>query len=805
MLCGSTFCQKNAPMQKKHLCSILLIFIFNFATPTFSQNIPTRFTISGYIQEATTGERLPGATITVKNTRWGTVSNKYGFFSITLPTENYVVVISYLGYQTETLSINLTKNTPINVHLKEDIKVTSTIDVNATPSILETTQMGVVDINSDQIKKIPLLLGEADVLKVIQTLPGVKGGNEGTSGFYVRGGGADQNLILLDDATVYNAAHLFGFVSVFNADAIQNVSLIKGGFPARYGERLSSVLDITMKEGDMQKTSLTASIGLVSSKATLEGPILKHKSSYILSLRRTYIDALLTPFYTIKQASSQNKTIPSYYFGDLNAKINYKPNYRHHFFASMYLGKDNLNIQFLKKDESNEKNENSGLKWSNLTSTLRWSYIISPKIFSNTILNYSQYNLQNRSTALEISPNTKYTTISDYSSAIRDIGYKTDFQYLPSPNHNIRLGFRLIYHTFYPGNYIYNRVISDLPEETVNTQKKQPDISTRTLIEYIENDFRATEEIKFNIGIHLAQYRVSGTTFSSVQPRFSGRFKSGQWAIKGSFATMEQYIHLLTNNGIGLPTDLWLPATPKVKPQSSWQAALGVSHLLKSYEFSIEGYYKNIFNTTEYIEGASFMTNYERAWESNVTQGSGDSYGLEFFMQKKEGKTTGWLGYTLSWSNRRFPTINQGNTFPFTYDRRHDFSIVLNHNLKPNLNVSFNWVFNTGNVATFPQSVFTPAFLGDEAVGELTPYLYSYGNRNSIRMPSYHRMDLGLNRIKSKKWGEQIFSIGLYNSYNKKNPFFIFLVQTGNGNQVYKRISLFPILPFISYNFKIKK
>lgn len=796
---------KNTSMQKKYFYSTFTLFIFSLVSFAFSQNTSPRFTISGYIQEATTGERLPGATIAVKNTKWGTVSNKYGFFSITLSAENHSLVISYLGYQTEVIPINLTKNTHINVHLKEEITITTTVDVNATPSILETTQMGVVDISSEQIKKVPLLLGEADVLKVIQTLPGVKAGNEGTSGFYVRGGGADQNLILLDDATVYNAAHLFGFVSVFNADAIQNVSLIKGGFPARYGERLSSVLDITMKEGDMQKTRLTGSVGLVSSKATLEGPILKDKSSYILSLRRTYIDAFLTPFYKMNQASKQNKTIPSYYFGDLNAKVNYKPNDRHHLFVSMYWGKDDLNIQFLKKDETINKDENSGLQWANLTSTLRWNYIVSPKLFSATILNYSQYNLQNRSNILETTSSNKYTTTSDYSSAIRDIGCKTDFQYLPSPNHNIRFGFRLIYHTFYPGNYIYNRVISDRPEETINTQKKQSDISTRTLIEYIENDFRATEKIKFNIGVHLAQYRVRGTTFSSIQPRFSGRFKSGQWAIKGSFATMEQYIHLLTNNGVGLPTDLWLPATQKVKPQSSWQAALGVSHLLNSYEFSIEGYYKKIFNTTEYIEGASFMTNYERDWESNVTQGNGDSYGLEFFVQKKEGKTTGWLGYTLSWSNRRFPAINQGNTFPFTYDRRHDFSVVLNHTLKPYLDVSFNWVFNTGNAATFPQSIFTPAFISGHPVGGLAPYLYSYGTRNSVRMPNYHRMDIGLNWTKPKKWGEQVLSVGLYNAYNKKNPFFIFLETTGNGSQAYKRISLFPILPFVSYNFKIKK
>ncbi|MBN8588346.1 MAG: TonB-dependent receptor [Rhodothermia bacterium] len=788
-------------MNFSRISLILLTSIFSFSAE--AQQNSQRYTISGYIQDLASGERLPGATLIIRDTKLGTVSNKYGFFSITLPPQHLNLMVSYLGYATQSIPIELTKDTHLIIKLKENITTSTDVEINATPNILETTQMGVLDLSIEQIKKIPLLLGETDVLKAIQTLPGVKAGNEGTAGFYVRGGGADQNLILLDDATVYNAAHLFGFVSVFNADAIQNISLIKGGFPARYGERLSSVLDITMKEGDMHKTKLTGSIGLVASRATLEGPILKEKSSYILSFRRTYIDAFLTPIYKLQESSSGNKIIPSYYFGDLNAKINYKPNYRHHLFASVYWGKDKLNIQNSKKDLFIDKQENAGLEWKNLTSTLRWNYIISPKLFLNTILNYSQYNLLNQSDFSEYSSNITQHSNSFYASSVRDIGYKTDLQYIPNPNHNIRFGFRFINHLFHPGIYTYNNTYSDDATSAVSFQKKQANISSRTTVEYIENDFRATTNLKMNLGVHWVQYKVEDTVFSSFQPRFSGRYKLGQWALKGSFATMEQHIHLLTNNGIGLPTDLWLPATKNVKPQSSWQAALGVSHLKDEYEFSMETYYKKLYNTTEYKEGASFMTNYDRDWQDNVTQGTGEGYGIEFFLQKKEGKTTGWFGYTLSWSNRQFTAINQGQKFPFTYDRRHDLSLVLNHTLKKGLDISLNWVFNTGNAATFPESIFTPAFLRDFLEHGLSPRYFSYPSRNGIRMPNYHRMDLGLNWTKSKKWGEQVISIGLYNVYNKKNPFFIFLQPIGNGAQVYKKISLFPVLPFVSYNFKL--
>ena len=780
--------------------SLSFFFIISFAHAQ-------KYTVSGYIIDESTGEKLIGANVYETNLKTGTTSNLYGFYSFTLPsTDSLTLLVRYIGYKTKVVKVNLLKDTQLNFKLSPSIDL-KTVEIigERTEKIEERSQMSVIEIPVAQIKSIPALLGEVDVLKSLQLLPGVQSGGEGTSGLYVRGGGPDQNLILLDGAPVYNAAHLFGFFSVFNADAIKNVQLTKGGFPARYGGRLSSVVEINLKDGNTKKFSGEGSIGIVASRLTLEGPIIKDRTSFIVSGRRTYIDILARPF--IKAAS--NGSTAGYYFYDLNAKINHKVNDNNHVFLSFYSGDDRFYARYKETYTNNGSisthSDQYKLGWGNSTSTLRWNHILNPKLFSNLSLMYSKFNfytdIQN-----EYSETSQGVTYSNsfalkYLTGIEDFSGKIDFDFLPNPDHFIKFGAGNIYHTFNTGAIQYKS--SSTGSAALDTTIGTENTYANEVSAYIEDDYRITTRLKANAGVHYSGFLVQKNYYHSFQPRFSGRYLlTEELALKASYASMMQYIHLLSNAGIGLPTDLWVPSTEKIKPQSSMQVAAGAARTVRyneqNYELSIEGYYKYMNNIIDYVGGANFFDQSQN-WENQVEAGKGWSYGSEFFVQKKSGNATGWIGYTLSWTERQFPTINFGEKFPYKYDRRHDLSFVLNYKISDHIDISGTWVYGTGNAITLPIARYY-AF-SDNGFNWYNE-IQHYGSRNDFRMRSYHRMDLGVNFRKETRWGERTINLSVYNAYNRKNPFFYMLGHDQRGNRQMKQYSLFPIIPSISYNFK---
>ncbi|MEQ8474181.1 MAG: carboxypeptidase-like regulatory domain-containing protein [Marinoscillum sp.] len=758
------------------------------------------YTISGYIRDAENGENLIGATILQKGTTNGTVTNTFGFYSLTLPAGEISLQISFVGYQLQEQVITLKEN----VRLNFDLSAGTTLDavvVTAEEQIEQSPQMSTIDVPIEQIKALPVLMGEADILKTLQLLPGIQSGSEGSSGIYVRGGGPDQNLILLDGVPVYNVSHLFGFFSVFNPDAINRVNVVKGGFPARYGGRLSSVIDISMKEGNNQKFSGEGSIGLIASKLTLEGPIGKNeKTSFIVSGRRTYIDILTRP---IIKASSDGEATGGYYFYDLNGKINHKISDNDRLYLSFYNGYDKgfgkSKYDYNNGTEKVESIEEFGLGWGNTIGAMRWNHVFGPRLFGNLTGTYSKYKFRIFSSYEDKVTSSGDTETSEelieYFSGVDDFALKMDFDYLPNPIHNFKFGISATHHNFNPGIFGYD-TNSEGQEDTVISSQQTRALEFYT---YAEDDFSVTTKLRGNIGIHYSAFLVNNQYYHSLQPRLSFRYLvTSDLSLKASYATMNQYIHLLTNGGIGLPTDLWVPATDRIRPQSSWQVALGAAKTFEGYEVSVEGYYKEMSNLIEYEEGASFF-NLGTDWQDKVTSGDGTSYGAELLIQKKTGKFSGWIGYTLSWTYRKFEELNFGEKYPYKYDRRHDISVVGIYDFSKRFSLSSTWVYGTGNAITLPKSTYPH---NPENSYSWYDEINNYGSRNSFRMAAYHRMDLGLTWTKDKKNGVRSWSLGAYNVYNRKNPFYIADGYDNEGNKHFYQYSLFPVIPYFRYNFK---
>lgn len=793
-------------MNLKNILLSILILLF-----TTSLIFPQEVTISGYIQDAKTGERLPYANVYEPNLKIGTSTNSYGFYSLTFPSKKDTIslVVSYVGYKSWKKNIFLRKNTWLIIDLLPETFVTEEVKVTAEgyDRIEEKSQMSQISIPIKQIENMPAFLGETDVLKTIQLLPGVQSGSEGNSGLYVRGGSPDQNLILLDGTPVYNANHLFGFFSVFNSDAIKNVNLTKGGFPARFGGRLSSVLEINMKEGNNKEFKGQATIGLIASKLTLEAPIVKDKTSFIFSARRTYADILARPFLPKNEKGG-------YYFFDINAKVNHTFSKDDRLFLSVYTGNDKFYADSQYDYEENSSSNNFGLGWGNITSTLRWNHLFSSKLFANTNLTYSNFTFYSD---IESSSKDKINNKSEaykvnYNSGIRDFSGSIDFDYLPNPNHYIKFGGNLIHHTFNPGVTQFK-----ISENTgTNLDTVLTPVTSHKNFEsniYIEDDFKISNSLKANFGIHSSLFAVEGKSFYSIEPRISLRYLLSGWSIKTSYVMMTQYIHLLSNSGIGLPTDLWVPTTKRILPQKGQQAAIGFAKTFdyknEIYEFSIEGYYKTMTGLIEYKEGSDFL-GLKSDWQDKVEIGNGRSYGTEIFIQKKTGNTTGWLGYTLSWTDRQFNGLNFGKRFPFRYDRRHDISIAITHSFTNGIDLSAVWVYGTGNAITLGIAEYRSSRSPAEefyysTFDEYDDYrnITFYNKRNGFRMSAYHRLDISA----SFKWGKNDrnkFTIGVYNAYSRKNPFFYYFDNDweNNGERVLKQVSLFPILPAISYTYK---
>ena len=768
-----------------------------------------KFTISGYLKDADTGESLIGATLIHPKTSSGSSANTHGFYSLTLPKDSISLVYSYVGYQPTTIKFSLKRDTVININLQSSTLLNEVI-VSGTKAeaIHESTKMSTLTVGMEQVKALPAFMGETDILKILQLMPGVQSGNEGSTGLYVRGGGPDQNLMLLDGVPIYNASHLFGFFSVFNADAINHVELIKGGFPARYGGRLSSVIDINMKEGNMKKVKGEGSIGIIAAKATVEGPIVKDRTSFIVSARRSYIDILAQPVILL----ATDDVRAGYYFYDLNLKLNHIINSKNRLYLSTYMGDDKAYAKT--KDQSRpggpstttSKSEFS-LKWGNLITAARWNHIFGPKLFSNVTATYSRYLFdisqkyeENKTTPGMPDENLFYG--NNYHSGIRDWAAKIDFDYLPSPNHFIRFGANNIWHQFSPGVLSFRSSIDG--DTTVGAKV----IKAYEASAYVEDDWKVSKRIKLNAGVHGSTFAVENEWYYSVQPRISSRFLlTDDFSFKASYSSMTQFIHLLTNTGIGLPTDLWVPSTARVKPQQANQVAIGFARTYKSqYEFSLEGYYKKMSNLIEYKDGASYL-NVEGDWQDKVaTNGQGKSYGAEVLVQKKTGAITGWLGYTLSKAVRQFDELNFGEEYPYKYDRRHDVSAALTYEWNKRMDFSMVWVFGTGNSITLPIATYEGVANGlgqNSRYNNYPPMDVTYfGGRNSYRMRNYHRLDLSFSWWKDKKWGQRKWTLGVYNAYNHLNPFFVDIGYDKKGNLRFIQYSLFPIIPSITWSFK---
>lgn len=778
---------------------IFLIINLFFLSDILSQ----KFTISGYVRDNNSGESLIGANVYIKEINKGTTTNQYGFYSLSFEKGEYTLVSSYIGFKEYEQKISLIKDLKINFSLSESVLTTSEVTVIGEKSAnVQSTEMGTVKLNVEKIKTIPAFFGEVDILKTIQLLPGVQSAGEGSTGFYVRGGGPDQNLILLDEANVYNASHLMGFFSVFNADAVKDINLIKGGMPANYGGRLSSVLDISMNDGNMKKHEVKGGIGLIASRLTIEGPIKKDTSSFIICGRRTYIDVLINPF--VKETARAKGS--GYYFYDLNAKFNYRFSDRDRIYLSGYYGRDVFN--FKQKAEGLD----ISIPWGNGTSSLRWNHLFSDKLFMNTTAIFSNYKFEFNTKAEEVEFKM-FSGITSYS-------LKSDYNYLPSIRHNVKFGLQYNYNIFVPSSATARINNTSFDTGKIIRQHAQ-DVSL-----YVNDDFDLTEKLKISAGLRGTYFQQIGPftryvkdenditidtltyqpwdnvqNYKHLEPRFSLRYSLNMSSsIKASYTQNYQYIHLITISSQSLPTDLWVPSSDNVKPQYGVQYSLGYFKNFKNdnYETSVEVYYKEMENQIEYKDGASPMNTFGDNPDNFYTYGIGDSYGVELFLKKKYGKTTGWVGYTWSKTTRKFEFLNNGKPFPAKYDRRHDVSFTLTHNYNENWIFSVVWVYATGSALTLPIGrYYINGYFANE-----------YGETNSYRMAPYHRLDLSVTyNVPTKKRFESSWNFSVYNAYYRYNPYFIYFSDEGSileGSLKTKamQVSLFPILPSITWNFK---
>jgi hypothetical protein len=775
-------------------------------------------TINGYVTDTLTGEKLVGASIYISSQQYGTITNNYGFYSLSIKSRDTIVVtVSYVGYMSKKKTIQKSNaNLWLNFKLTKNNSIGEVI-ITAQKNIQETTEMSIVEIPIKQIQTLPMLAGETDIMKAMQLMPGIKSGQEGQSGLYVRGGSHDQNLVLLDDVPLYYVNHLGGFVSVFNADVLNSVKLFKGGFPARYGSRLSSVIDVRMKEGDMKKHKQNITIGIISSKISAEGPLKKDTASYILSIRRFMYDLLSRPI----SKYTNGGTSVAYTFYDINAKLNYKVSRKNRLYLSFYIGNDKTINKKKEKDDGEKEDMKNKSLWGNFLLSLRWNHVFGDRLFGNATLYTTRYRYASNFSYILENIDETFETKYNFSSEIYDLGLKIDFDYDIFDNYTIRFGSKNVYHTFKPN-------ITSMAQKTTNTSGVDTSFNylTYDAIEntfYVENDYNFHDLIKMNIGLRANSYTIESKNYLFVEPRILFNFNiANYFAIKTSYSKMVQNVHLLTYSGAGLPSDLWMPATTKVPPQKSEQLALGIAKALpnKNLEISVEAYYKRMYDLVDYQDGVGIAGNNTQDWQNLIeTDGVGMSKGIEFLLQKKTGRLSGWLGYTLSETTRQFKNINNGNPYYYTYDATHDISIVANFKLKNNLTMSASWVYTTGRAITLPNELFYVVDIsyleGNNGTEETINYerrISSYYEKNNIRMNPYHRLDVGITYTKQKKKSKRILKIGIYNLYNRRNAYYYFttleenknLDGTGTGKQVKKvyQRSLFPFIPSVSYTFK---
>lgn len=804
---------------KKTISLILLCLSFSIGW--------AQHTISGTITDARTGETLIGATIYDTLSHKGVTTNQHGRYTLTLKEDRAVIRISFVGCETQFYNLIMDQNHHLDVELNSSTTLQEVRVVGERLQHVESSQTSVVELPVEQVKAVPVLFGETDIIKVVQLLPGVQSGSEGMSGMYVRGGGPDENLFLLDGVPMYNVNHLGGFFSAFNSDAVKNISLYKGSFPAHFSSRLSSVLDITTNNGNDKEYHGGLSIGLISAKFNLEGPIVKEKTTFSISGRRTYGDVLLQPIIMMIMAEEgeEGRVNAGYYFYDLNAKITHKFNNRSRLYASYYMGDDALYAKFkLRLSQLDQESMRLGYNWGNIVGSLRWNYELTPKLFMNVTGAYTRYrnnlSLSDMLSYPYYDPLGHLTTLGDtltikFNSGIQDVTGRVDFDYAPSPDHAVKFGGQYINHLFTPETSSLREAYNDEDDKyEFDTIIGQSRVNASELMAYIEDDWRISDKFKVNIGLNLTGFSVQDTFYPSIQPRLSGRWLiNDRLSAKVGYAYMTQYLHLLNNSSISLPTDLWVPVTARIAPMTSQQVAAGLFYNLKDIvDLSVEGYYKYMDNLLEYKDGASFWGS-SQGWEEKVCMGRGWAYGVEFLAQKNFGQFTGWVGYTWSHTNRKFDRegqmLNEGRVFPAKYDRRHDLSIVATYKFNEHVDASISWVFSSGNTATIGFQEFDPRADLDESDYYYPPNASYISSRNNYRMPNYHRMDVSFNFHRNFKHGFRTINISVYNAYNRQNPYLVYIGEDGswsNGSYRYikymKQLSIFPILPSISYTWK---
>lgn len=777
-----------------------------------------RVTISGLITDAASGETLIGAAaVSGKN---GAVTNNFGFYSLTLPREGdrVDVTYSYVGYSAKTVSIPVRKDTTVHIRLVPGASLEKAVVTAQRESGVEATKMSAMELPVAVIKNTPALFGEADVMKTLQLLPGVQGGTEGFSGLYVRGGGPDENLLLLDGIPIYNAEHMLGIFSIFQPEAVKKVTLYKGSFPARYGGRISSIVDVRTNDGNLYETHGSIGISMLNSKLHLEGPLWKGKTSYSVSARGMHT-VLLTPVFKLAGFDG------NYFFYDLDAKVTHRFSDRDRLFFNVYNGLDNFYYRN-GEDMGNARtggtiteNQNLGIRWGNSVAALRWNHVIGPKLFVNATAAYNRYNMRinsdmgSRDTAPDGSiDDSKYQL--DYRSGMRDWVVKADFDHQPSPSHKVKFGAQYTFHTFIPetaSTYVRQASGNAVQMDTTLVLKSGTAQYGHEASVYGEDDIRIGDWLTLNPGLHASLFSTQGRTYGSLEPRMSAKVNfTNACSAKASYSRMSQYVHLLSSSQLSLPVDLWVPITRNIRPETSDQFSLGLYYTgLPGWEFSLEGYYKDIRNVLEYKEGVAFLFD-SSSWESKVEVGQGRAMGLELFIEKTMGKTTGWLGYTLAKSDRLFPTINHGECFPYRYDRRHQVNLVVNHKFNEKFDLSVTWNYVSGGVTTLPERrIVMTSPSGDMRYADFVT------SRNNYRLPSSHNLNIGFNFHRKHTRGEGIWNLSVYNAYNHMNPSLVLKENKDWVHGVYqpdgtlqgkeehtvqlKKITLLPIFPSVGY------
>lgn len=777
------------------LISLLALLL---SSPLIAQE---KFTISGSVKDKKTGEEIIAALVIDKTTGKKAETNEYGFFSLTLDKGKHTLMFTIFTYKTVEMEIDLTANKKLVVELESAEKELETVEItDKREETMQEKNMGVMTMDMKKIKEIPAIFGEVDIMKTVQLLPGVQSAGEGNAGFNVRGGASDQNLILLDEATVYNASHLFGFFSVFNPDAIKDLDLYKGGIPARYGGRLSSLLDIRMKDGNSKRFSMSGGLGLIASRLTIESPIFKERGSFIISGRRTYADLFLK---FSKQEDIKNTRL---YFYDLNAKANYRIGEKDRIFLSGYFGRDVLDLAGL-----------FGFDWGNATGTLRWNHVYNPKLFSNVTLIYSNFDYGIK---IDLSETQNFKV----QSGIDDVGLKADYSWYPNPSHTVYYGIQSTYHIFQPGKF------EPIRETSIFNADALPQKYALESSAYVDHKWVVNPRITFRYGLRATRFDAMGKskeyafhrditntlvvddtteyaagkiikTYYGLEPRFSASYAVNEKiSIKTTYDHTYQFLHQVSNSATTLPTDLWMPSGIHVKPQINDQVALGYFHQpFSGFEYSMEIYYRWMSNQIDYRDNASLVFN--ELVEAELLFGKGYSYGAEWMFSKTSGKFTGWISYTLAWTKRKIAEINNGEAYPVKNDRRHNLSITGTYKIRPRVSLAGVFIFATGNAVTFPSGKYV-------FDGEVIDY---YAERNGYRMPPYHRLDLSVTIDNKKKEGKRLessWNFSVFNAYMRSNAFGIVFEEKkddngiGTGKTVAKQITLFKIVPSITWNFK---